>query len=157
MQPTNLITYMKHKAIFLTLVAAAIAVAGCDKHRTTSQQLDRVQEKTATATQDMVDYSYAQKDEFVAKMRAQLANLNRELDELAAKVERATTAVKADAQPRIQALRIQTARLNRQLDEAASATESGWDKFKAEVHKAHDESKQEFSRARQWLSEKIAP
>ncbi len=77
MQPTNLINQMKHQAILIIFAAAAIAVAGCDKHRTTAQQLERVQEKTAAATQDIADYSYSQKDQFVAKMRTQLAELNK--------------------------------------------------------------------------------
>lgn len=105
----------------------------------------------------MQEYSFAQKDEFVATMRTQLAALNRELDELAARTERSSAAVKADAQPRIDALRKQTATLNRQLDDAATATESGWDRFKADVRKTHEASKEEFKQARQWLSEKIAP
>jgi hypothetical protein len=157
MKLTKLLTHMKKHALFLTFVAATLAATGCDKQRSTSQQLDRVQEKTADAAREIVDYSYAQKDEFVAKMRIQLADLNRELDALAAKVENATAAVKADAQPRIDAMRVQTARLNRQLDEVTSATESNWDKFKTEVRTAHDASREDFKKARQWLSDKIAP
>ena len=148
---------MKNQALFLMLVSATVLATGCDKKRTASEQLDRVQAKTADVAQDMRDYTYSQKDEFLAKMRTQLADLNRELDELAAKVEKSTATVKADAQPRIDALRDQTARLNRQLDDASNATESSWDKFKADVRRTHDASKEDFKQARQWLSEKIAP
>lgn len=148
---------MKIKALSLVLISAAVMTAGCDKKQTASQQLDNLQAKTAEVAQDMQEYSFAQKDEFVATMRTQLAALNRELDELAARTERSSAAVKADAQPRIDALRKQTATLNRQLDDAATATESGWDRFKADVRKTHEASKEEFKQARQWLSEKIAP
>ena len=139
------------------LVSATVIATGCDKKPTASEQLDRVQTKTADVAQDMRDYTYSQKDEFIAKMRTQLADLNRELDELAAKVEKSSATVRADAQPRIDALRDQTARLNRQLDDASNATESSWDKFKADVRRTHDASEEDFRRARQWLSEKIAP
>ncbi len=148
---------MKNKALLLMLISAAVIAAGCDKKRTASEQLDRVQTKTAEVAQDMRDYTFAQKSEFVESMRAQLAELNRELDALAARVEQSSAAVKADAQPRIDALREQTARMNQQLDEATNATESSWNKFKVEVRKTHDASKEEFKQARQWLSEKIAP
>lgn len=139
------------------LVAAAVIATGCDKKRTTSQQLDGVQTKAAEVAQNIKDYTFSQKDEFVKKERTLLTELNRDLDELAARVEKSTAAVKADAQPRIETLRGQTARLNQQLDEASNTTESSWEKFKVEVRETHDASKEEFNKARQWLSDKIAP
>ena len=148
---------MKNKAIVLILVSAAVTVAACDRNHSTSEQLDRVQVKTADLAQDMRDYTFAQKDEFVTKMRSQLSDLNRDLDELSAKVKNSTAAIKADAQPRIDALREQTAHLNKQLDEATNTTASDWDKFKLEVRRTHEASKEEFKHARQWLSDKIAP
>jgi uncharacterized protein YpmS len=157
MTTTNHINHMKNKALFLFLISAGIIAAGCEKKRTTSEQLDRVQMKTAEVAQDMRDYTFAEKDAFVAKMRAELAELNRDLDELAAKVEKSSAAVKSDAQTRIAGLRVHTARLNKQLDEATNATVSNWDKFKADVRRTSDASQEEFKQARQWLSEKIAP
>jgi len=148
---------MKNQALSLILISATVIAPGCDKKRTASEQLDRVQAKTADVAQDMRDYPYAHKDQFLTKMRSQLADLNRELDELAAKVEKSSATVRTDAQPRIDALREQTARLNRQLDDATNATESTWDKFKADVRRTHDASKEDFKQARQWLSQKIAP
>ena len=122
MTTTNHINHMKNKALFLFLITAGILAVGCEKKRTTSEQLDRVQTKTAEVAQDMRDFTFAEKDEFVAKMRAELAELNRNLDELSAKVEKSSTAVKSDAQARIAGLREHTARLNKQLDEATDAT-----------------------------------
>lgn len=139
------------------LTAAAVIATGCDKKQTTSQQLDGVQAKTAEVAQNIKNYTFSQKEEFVRTERTQLTELNRDLDELAARVEKASAAVKAEAQPRIDALRSQTARLNKQLDDAANTTESSWEKFKVEVQKTHTESKEEFNKARQWLSDKIAP
>lgn len=153
----NHLNYMKHKTPFIMLVSACVIAVGCNKKQTTSQQLDGVQTETAEVAENIKDYTYSQKDEFIKTERTQLAALNRDLDELAVKVEQSSAAVKAEAQPRIETLRGQTARLNKQLDDATNATESGWDKFKAEVRKTHAESKQEFSKARQWLSDKIAP
>ena len=63
-------------------------------------------------------------------MQGQLAALNRDLDQLAAKVESSSDTVKAEAKPKLQALRDQTAGLNKQLDEVKNATESTWDSVK---------------------------
>jgi cytochrome c556 len=150
-------TIMKHKNLLITLLAVSAFAVGCNKEQTTSQQLDKVQADTKQAAQDMKDYTYAQKAEFVEKMQGQLAALNRDLDQLSAKVESASDAVKAEAKPKLQALRDQTAQLNKQLDEAKNATESTWDSVKDGFKKAYEASKDGFQQARQWVSDKIAP
>jgi uncharacterized coiled-coil DUF342 family protein len=90
-------------------------------------------------------------------MQVQLDALNQDLDQLAAKIEKASDAVKAEAKPKLQALRDQTAQLNKQLDEAKNATESTWDSVKSGFKKAYEASKEGFQQARQWVSDKIAP
>lgn len=148
---------MKHKNLLITLLAVAAFAAGCNKGQTTSEQLDKVQAETKQATQDMKDYTYAQKAQFVETMQTQLAALNRDLDQLSAKVEKSSDAIKAEAKPKLQALRDQTAQLNKQLDEAKNATESTWDSVKGGFQKAYEASKDGFQQARQWVSDKIAP
>jgi len=148
---------MKNKTLVITFLAAAAFAVGCNKEQTTSQQLDNAQAETKQAAQDMKDYTFAQKADFVAKMQGQLADLNRDLDQLAAKVDKASDAVKAEAQPKLQALRDQTAQLNKQLDDARNATESTWDSVKGGFKKAYESSKDGFQQARQWVSDKIAP
>jgi cytochrome c556 len=148
---------MKHQNLLITLLAVAAFAVGCNKEQTTSQQIDKVQAETKQAAQDMKDYTYAQKAEFVAIMQTQLTALNQDLDQLSAKVEKASDAVKAEAKPKLQALRDQTAQLNKQLDEAKNATESTWDSVKGGIKKAYESSKEGFQQARQWVSDKIAP
>jgi cytochrome c556 len=148
---------MKHKHLLLSLLAVAAFAVGCNKEQTTSQQIDKVQAETKQAAQEMKDYTYAEKTEFVEKMQAQLAALNKDVDQLSAKVEKASDAIKAEAQPKLQALRDQTAQLNKQLDEAKNATESTWDSVKGGFKKAYESSKEGFQQARQWVSDKIAP
>ena len=130
---------------------------GCNKDTSTSEQLDEVQAKTEQTAQDIKDYSYAQKSEFVEKMRGQLAALNADLDQLSAKVEKSSDAAKAEAKPKLQALRDQTAQLNTQLEGVKDATESTWDNVKVGFTKAYASSKDGFQQARLWVSEKIAP
>ena len=148
---------MKRSKLMITFLSAAAFVVGCDKEPTTSQQIDKVQARTAEAAQDLKDYSYAQKAEFVERMRSQLFEINNDLDQLAAKIEKSTDAAKAEAQPKLRALREQADKLNKQLDVAKNATESTWDGVKAGSRKAYDELKDGFNQARQWVSEKIAP
>jgi len=105
----------------------------------------------------MKDYAYAQKDEFVAKMQVQLAEINRDLDELSVKVEKSSEAAKAEWKPKLETLRDQAERLNKQLDQAKNATESTWNEVKSGARKAYDELKDGFQKARQWASDKIAP
>jgi hypothetical protein len=130
---------------------------GCNREETASQQLDKVQEKTANAAQDMKDYTFAQKAQFVEKMRVQLTGLNRDLDQLASKIGKSSDVVKAEAKPKFQALRHQADKLKEQLDEARNATESTWDSVKSGTKKAYEALKEGFQQSRQWVSEKIAP
>ena len=151
------VTIMKHKTLLLALLSVAAFAVGCNKEQTASQQLDKVQAETKQAAQDMKDYTFEQKAEFVTQMQAQLAALNQDLDQLAAKIEKSNDAVKAEAGPKLQALRDQAAKLNQQLDEARNATESTWDSVKGGFKKAYQATKDGFNQARQWVSDKIAP
>jgi hypothetical protein len=122
-----------------------------------SQQLDKVKTEMKAAARDVKDYTFAQKAAFIEKMKGQMAEINRELDQISATLEKSSAAVKADAQPKHQALRDQTAKLHRQLDAAINATESTWDDVKAGSRTAYHELKDGFHQARQWASDKIAP
>lgn len=157
---------MKNTLLPLTLLTLTAFAVGCnpsadnsanENRKTTSEQLDKVKAETKEAAHDMKDYAYAQKAEFVAKMQGQLDAINRDIDQLSAKVEKSSDAVKAEAQPKLQALRDQAAKLNTQLDQAKNATESTWDSVKAGSEKAYDALKDGFQQARQWVSDKIAP
>ena len=157
---------MIRPAITLTLLAVTIFATGCDKSaeqvaadnaQATTKQMDKVAEDTKAAAQDMKDYAYAEKAEFIAKMRSQSAEIHKDLNQLAAKVEQAGDKAKAEAQPRLQTLREQTAKLDKQIDEAKDATESTWNDVKNGFKKGFNEVKEGFQQARQWVSDKIAP
>jgi predicted neutral ceramidase superfamily lipid hydrolase len=148
---------MKKQILLVTFVSAAAFVVGCNKEPSTSQQIDKVQTETKQAAQDMKDYTFAQKAEFVKFMQGQLAALNADLDKLAAKVDSSSDAIKADAKPKLQALRDQATQLNQQLADAQNATETTWDSVKAGSQKAYDSMARGVTDARQWISDKIAP
>jgi cytochrome c556 len=148
---------MNRKTLAITFLSFAGFAVGCNKEQTTSQQIEKVQGETAAAVQDMKDYTYEQKAQFVETMQGQLAALNKDLDQLSAKIDKSSDAVKAEAKPKLQALRDQTALLNKQLDEVKNATESTWDSVKNGFKKAYESSKDGFQKARLWVSEKVAP
>ena len=139
------------------LFSASVFAVGCNQKKSTAQQLRKVEQSTAQAAQDMKDYAFAQRADFVEMMQGEITALNRDLDQLNAKVENSSDKIKADAQPRLQALREQTAVLNKQLDDAKHANESTWDIVKADFRKTYEASKKDLQQARQWLSDKIAP
>lgn len=141
----------------MMILSLAVLAVGCNKEPTAAEQIDKAKSETAAAAHDMKNYSFAEKTEFVTKMQGQLDALNKDLDQLSAKIESSSDAVKADAKPKLQALRDQTAELTKQLDKARNATESTWDDVKASSQKAFDSVKDGFQQARQWASDKIAP
>jgi hypothetical protein len=153
---------IKNTFLALAFVALTAFAVGCkpsaeQDSKTTAEQLDKVKEKTKEAAQDMKDYTFAQKAAFVEKMQGQMAEINRDLDALLARVEKSSDAAKAEAKPKLQAIRDQVAKLNQQLDEARNATESTWGDVKAGFKKGFSELKDGFSQFRQWVSDKIAP
>jgi chromosome segregation ATPase len=148
---------MKNKTLVITFLSIAAFAVGCEKQQSTTQQMETVKTETKQAAQDMKDYTFAQKAEFVAAMQVQLDALNKDIDQLSAKIDSSSDAVKAEAKPKLQALRDQAAQLNKQLDDAKNATESTWDSVKAGFQKAYDATKDGFNQARQWVSDKIAP
>ena len=148
---------MKNKILLVTFLAAAAFAVGCDKEKTTSQQIDQVKTETKQAAADMKDYTFAEKDEFVKYMQGQLTTLNQDLDALSAKIDSSSDAIKAEAKPKLQALRDQATKLNQQLADDSNATESTWDSVKAGTKKAYDATAASFANARQWVSDKIKP
>ena len=153
---------MKNTLLAISFLAIAAFAAGCkptaeESKTTTSEQFDKVKTETKAAARDLKDYAFAQKAEFAGKMKAQLAEINKDLDELAAKIEKASDKVKEEAKPKLEAMREQAAKLNTQFDAAGNATESTWDGVKADSKKAYEGLKEGVKQARQWASDKIAP
>ena len=153
---------MKPQHLAITFFAITAFAVGCkpsaeQDRLTTGEQLEKVKQETKEAAQDMKDYTFAQKTEFCEKMRGQMATINRDLDQLMARVEKSTDAAKAEAQPKLKKLREQAAKLNQQLEQTQNATESTGGDAKATFKKGYSDLKDGFQEARQWLSDKLAP
>ena len=156
----------KHIPLVVACLALSAGAVGCkptsdssatDDRDTTARRSEGLEPKATKAAQELKDYTYAQRTEFVATMQGQLDELQRDLDRLAAQVERASAAAKAEANPKLQALRDKAAQLRTHLDAAKNATESTWDEVKAGFKQGYGELKDGFNQARQWVSDKVAP
>ena len=146
----------------LVLAASAVGCGPSNNPRTedrggTSGQFDKVEADTRHSARDMRDYAYAKKEDCVAAMRARLADLNRDMDQLSAKIEKSSDQAKAEARPKLQALREQADKLNQELERAKNASQPAWDDIKATTRRTYDQLKEGVRQAREWLSEKIAP
>ena len=157
---------MKHYPLAITFLAAVTFTVGCkpseeksvtENREATAQDFEKLKKESKAATQDMKDYTFAQKEEFTEKMQGQLTEINKDLEQLSAKIEKASDSAKAEAKPKLQALREQTAKLTKQLELAKGATESTWNDVKIGFKKGYGELKEGFHQAHQWISEKIAP
>ncbi len=149
---------MKATVTLIAILSVATMAAGCKPAEpTTSEQLEKARVETKAAAQDMKDYTFAQKSQFVDTMQTQLDAINRDLAQVSAKIEASSAAAKAEAKPKLEALRLQADKLNKQLDEVKNATESTWDGVKAGFKSGYQEMKDGVLQARQWVSDKIAP
>src|SRR5436305_4765821 len=98
---------MKTRPSVIALLVITAVVVGCNQEQSASQRLDEIKTETKAAAQDMNDYAFARKAEFVAKMNDQLAAINHDLDQLSARIEKSSETVRAEAKPKLQALRAQ--------------------------------------------------
>ncbi len=149
---------MKHHSLFAITLATAMLTLGCQRNSDAKRQPGDNGHAPNSATAHAPGHEAAQeKSAFVTAMKRELAILNGELDEFAAKAEQAGASVKAEAQPQIEAMRQRAARLNQRIDEAAEVSEANWQTFRSDVATTYEASKAEVQQARQWLSDKIAP
>ena len=159
---------MKHTILVTTLLTAAAFAVGCTSKDVkaavpprqadpAAAQLDRAKAETKQAAQAMRDYAYAEKTEFVDKMRRELVGTQEELDRLSAKVESAGGAAKTDAKAKLETVREKWTLAKKQLDRAETGTASDWEDVKNGFKQSYTDLKDSSDKTRQWLSDKIAP
>lgn len=157
---------MKYISPFLSLFAALslLLAVGCKPATdespaadVTEREVSHTEAAVSDASHDWAAYTYQQKSQFIAKMEAELATLNRKIDELAVRVDQSSAEAKAAAAPRLDDLRKQALLLRTELDKVKDATASTWDKVKAGTSNTYDSLKDSFNDARQWMSDLLAP
>jgi hypothetical protein len=109
------------------------------------------------AVQTAQESAYARKSEFVANMKRELEAIRIETERLAAQADKFDAAKKADAKVKLDAMREQWIRASEQLDLAQSADEPTWDAVRGGFEESFRDLKDNFTKTRQWLSDKIEP
>jgi hypothetical protein len=134
-----------------------------DAKDTTTNAWSNVKEETTNAWADLKDsmqatkdYTYDQKDAFVASASVDLDALDRKIKELSDKAATASDSVKADAQTQLQELRDKRAVLNQKLDAVKNATEADWNDTKTAFQNSYDDVKSSLKQAWQWLTDKLS-
>jgi hypothetical protein len=159
---------MRRTILVTTLLSAAAFAVGCTAKdgksavapkpgESAAAHLDKAKVETKEAAQAMRDYAYAEKADFVDKMKKELVSIQEEMDRLGTKVDRASGAAKADAKVKLETVREKWVQAKKQLDRAENTTESGWDDVKNGFKQSYADLKDSFDKTRQWLSDKIAP
>lgn len=158
---------MNTRQLIITAFSVATFVVGCKPSSQTppeslnqaeaQAQLDRAKKETKEAAQAVNDYAYSRKSEFVAAMRDEIKELDREIEKYSAKIESSSESTREEAKAKIQKLREKTADLGKKLDQMNDANESTWEEVKKGFRNGYDDTKEAFKDARQWLSDKIAP
>jgi NTP pyrophosphatase (non-canonical NTP hydrolase) len=135
------------KYLLFTLLAF-----GCtpEAPKTPEARLEAAKEETKEAARALKEYTFAQKDEFVTHMKAELAEMQTVMDTL-------STSASAEAKEQLEQLREQWARAKTRLEVAEGATEESWEELKAGFKTANDELNEAFLKTRQWVSDKIEP
>jgi archaellum component FlaC len=114
-----------------------------------SADLQNAKADAKAAVENLSDYTYAQKEAFVQKMRDNLADLKKEIDDLGTKISQSTDEVKAAAKPKLEALDDQFDKLKAKLDNAEDATEDTWDNIKVGIKQSYDDLKKAYGDATQ--------
>jgi uncharacterized protein YdcH (DUF465 family) len=176
---------MKNKSYILMVAVIAIAAAGCDKSNvatdnstagdtnqptllqsaasTATNAWQQTKDATSDAWYDLKDslssatnYTYEQKDEFVAAATNDLAILDQKIQALSDKATSASDSVKADAQTKIQELRAKRAALDQKLTDVQNSTDANWNDVKAGFQSSYDDAKSSVKSAWQWLKDKMS-
>ncbi len=104
--------------------------------------------------QSTKDYSYDQKDAFVASASADLAALDQKIKNFSDKADAASDSAKADAQAKLQDLRDKRAVLDKKLDDLKNSAEANWNDAKTGFENSYEDAKNSLKQAWQWLSDK---
>ena len=159
---------MRHAILVLRFILVTALAIGCTstygkaaaeerRSQTVAAQNEKAEAEAKEAAPEMQDYTYAQKAEFVEKMKKELVGIQKELDRLSAKVDRSNSETKADAKAKLEMVREKWNEANNQLDQAERATESTWDDVKNSFRMSCRELKDSLEKSCQWVSKKIEP
>jgi len=101
--------------------------------------------------------SYAQKTVYVDQMKRDMSDIQKDIDDLSAQVEKTNDAARADAKVRLEALRQKWEQAKNRLDQAENSTEVAWSDTRVGFRTAYSDLQDSIKNMRQWLSDKLEP
>ena len=162
---------MKFTTLLFGLTVLSFLSVGCEptgdrtsdpatettRDQTTRTDGNRTDGAVGAGARDTREYAYEERTQFGVSMEAELEEINRSIDQLATRIDRADAETKAAASTRLNELRNQADLLQEQIDGAKNASASTWDNVKATTRETHTNLKNNFEDARQWISNKLEP
>jgi len=133
---------MKWNGMLAVGVVALLLTTACEKSAGTKATAS-VGDKSVD-----VDVSYAQKDDWISKLKSQASDVN-------AEIQRLSTNGSEEAKSKLETLKDKSKNLNVEIDKAQNATESTWNDVKASSKKAMDEASASFQDAKDWVAKKL--
>lgn len=159
---------MKRQSIFLVLAVAcaALILGGCGEETETEDvtptepvQMEDVQEEAVEATEEIEETAEAAKelamqkrDEYVAKMKAELDKINAQISEFEAKLTEERVEAESDLSKSLENLKKQRDTYAAKLDDVQSAGAEAWEELKQGVQKAADDLNASFKEVRDTLT-----
>ena len=104
------------------------------------------------SVQSTTNFTYDQKDAFVAKAEADLGALDEKIKELSEKAGSVSGSTTNEIQTKLQDLRDQRAALDQKMDAVKNATEADWDEVKTGFQNAYASLKDSVKQAWDWLN-----
>jgi ElaB/YqjD/DUF883 family membrane-anchored ribosome-binding protein len=172
--------FMKMNIMAGALVASAFLAMGCNRSRSedtgagaatqtaqniqgdlsnawekTKETTTNAWDKAKSSVQSTGDYTYSNKDAFLARTKADLDKLDAKIQEWSDKAVNAADSAKADAQARLQDLRAQRGVLDQKYQAVKNSTDANWDQVKAGFENSYDNMTNSMHQAWQWLNDKL--
>jgi len=101
--------------------------------------------------------SYAQKTVYIDQMKRDMSDIQKDMDDLSAQVEKTNDAARADAKVKLEALRQKWEQAKNRLDQAENSTEVAWSDTRVGFRTAYSDLQDSIKNMRQWLSDKLEP
>jgi ElaB/YqjD/DUF883 family membrane-anchored ribosome-binding protein len=133
---------MKSNLMIAACVAALLLTTACEKQNS-AQGTASVGEKGVN-----VDVSFAQRDDWVSKMKSEANKLEDE-------IERLSKEGSAEAKAKADELRVKSKNLHVEINKTENATPSTWDDVKATSRRAMDDAGDAFRDAKDWVGQKL--
>jgi len=107
-----------------------------------------VKKETKEAVDTTKEYTVQQKEEFQKKMRAELDRMQKQIDHLKAKANRAKKEAQAELNHAVEELQEQKDAAGKKLKELESATGKAWGDLKSGLNATMEELEKSYKRAR---------